>query len=218
MWKVLVRLTNECGSVTTEEVTMNQKLIEKHWDINLHEDWHECVVDDFKERMCMIGIEVDGVYFSGFSSQGDGAMFEGRVVDWNLFLGEHGYPNDVLAAHAHNAWSFSVKHRGHYNHENCTEFTFDLPHPDNNWANDRDFIRDHYPGKDKKGFAALAWLTVIRSTISQDAEEEFTEVFKDYMRQLYRDLEREHGYLTSAEAVWEAIVANELNIEEEQAA
>lgn len=197
---------------------MNQKLIEKHWDINLHEDWHEYTIDDFKERMCMIGIEVDAVYFSGFSSQGDGACFEGRVVDWNLFLGEHGYPNDVLAAHAHNAWRFSVKHRGHYNHENCTEFTFDLPHPDDKYNTDVGFIEDHYPGKDPDGFAALAWLAVIRNTITSGVEEEFTEVFKDYMRQLYRDLEREHYYLTSAEAVWEAIVANELNIEEDQAA
>jgi hypothetical protein len=196
---------------------MNQKLIEKYWDTNLHEDWHECTIEDFKERMTGIGIEVGAVLFSGFSSQGDGACFEGRVVDWNLFLGEHGYPNDVLAAHANYAWRFSVKHRGHYNHENCTEFTFDLPHPDNKWANDTDFIRDHYPGKDKKGFAALAWLAVIRSTIDSGVEDEFTEVFKSYMRQLYRDLEREYYYLTSTEAVWEAIVANELDIEEKAA-
>lgn len=197
---------------------MNQKLIEKHWDINLHDDWYESTIDDFKERMCMIGIEVAKVYFSGFSSQGDGAMFEGRIVDWNLFLGEHGYPNDALADHAHNVWRFSVKHRGHYNHENCTEFDYHLPHPDDKHQTDREFLFNFYPGKETEGFAAIAWLAVIRNTIASGVEDEFIDIFKDYMRQLYRDLEREHTYQTSAEAVWEAIVANELNIEEEQAA
>jgi hypothetical protein len=196
---------------------MNQKLIEKHWDINLFDDWHEYTVDDFKESMAGIGIEVDEVFFSGFASQGDGAMFEGRVSDWHLFLKEHGYPNGVLANHATFAWRFSVKHRGHYNHENSTSFDYDLPHPDDKWSTDDEFINDHYPGKDTDTVAATAWLAILRNTIASDVEDEFTDIFKGYMRQLYRDLEREYYYLTSAEAVWEAIVANELDTEEQAA-
>jgi hypothetical protein len=34
------------------------------------------------------------------------------------------------------------------------------------------------------------------------------------MRQLYKDLEREYDSLTTDEAVWEGIVANELHLEE----
>ena len=207
---------------------MNQKLLEKHRGINVRDGWYKCVIDDFKERMCMIGIEVRRVHFSGFASQGDGACFDGRVVDWNLFLGEHGYPNDVLAAHAQTSWRFSVKHHGLYykGSRNCTDFDFDLPHPDNEWTDDRDFLFNHYqePQRDYYNrpfaptFKELAWLAVIRNTIASNVEDEFIEVFKGYMNQLYRDLEREHDRLTSSEAVWEAIVANELNIKEEQAA
>ena len=196
---------------------MNQKLIEKHWDINIHEDWHEYTVDYFKEQMAAIGIEVDAVFFSGFASQGDGAMFEGRVSDWLLFLREHGYPNEVLAGHATQAWSFSVKHRGHYNHENCTEFDYDLPHPADKYSTDEEFTDIYYPGKDRDTIRTQAWLSILRTTIDSGVEEEFIEIFKDYMRQLYRDLEREYDDLTSAEAVWEAIVANELDTEEKAA-
>jgi hypothetical protein len=34
------------------------------------------------------------------------------------------------------------------------------------------------------------------------------EVFRNHMRQLYRDLEAEYEHLTSDELVWETIVAN----------
>jgi hypothetical protein len=196
---------------------MNQKLIEKHWDINIHEDWHEYTIEDFKERMTGIGIEVDRVYFSGFSSQGDGACFAGCVSDWPLFLRSHGYDVDVLSAHARDNWRFSVEQRGHYNHENCTSFSHELPHPDDRYIKDEYFALEFYPGEDRGTIAATAWLAILRSTIASGAEDEFIEIFKDYMRQLYRDLEREYYYQTSAEAVWEAIVANELDIEEQQA-
>jgi hypothetical protein len=44
-----------------------------------------------------------------------------------------------------------------------------------------------------------------------DFEKESTEVFKNFMRKLYRDLEQEYDYLTGDDAVAEAIVANDLH-------
>ena len=44
---------------------------------------------------------------------------------------------------------------------------------------------------------------------TEDAEETVTEALRDLARWLYRQLEREYDYLTSDEAVDEAIVANE---------
>lgn len=192
---------------------MNQKLIEKHWDINIYDDWCEFTIDDFKTQMRSIGIEVDKAYFSGFSSQGDGACFEGSVVNWPLFLKAHGYDVDVLSVHALGNWTFSVTQRGHYYHENCTSFSYELPHPDG-YETDQTFIDAYYPGNDGDTIAATAWLAILRNSIAGDVEKEFIEVFKDYMRQLYRDLECEYDYLTSVDAVWEAIVANELDNEE----
>ena len=192
---------------------MNQKLIEEHWNINVHDDWYEYTIDDFKEQMLGVGIEVDQVYFSGFSSQGDGACFAGRVADWPLFLRSHGYDVDVLSAHAQANWRFSVDQRGRYNHENCTSFIHELPHPDDRYSRDEHFALYFYPGKDRDTIAAAAWMAILRNSIASGAEDEFIEVFKDYMRQVYSDLEREYDYLTSEEAVWEAIVANGLDTE-----
>ena len=52
--------------------------------------------------------------------------------------------------------------------------------------------------------------------------EQFTEAFKDHMRELYKNLEAEHDYQTSDEAVWESLEANdmtdELNQPEEEEA
>ena len=43
-----------------------------------------------------------------------------------------------------------------------------------------------------------------------DFETAVTEQWRTYMHELYRKLEAEYEYLTSDEAVWETITANEL--------
>jgi hypothetical protein len=43
------------------------------------DDWYECVYDRFKEEGCAKGFRIDEIQFSGFSSQGDGASWTGRV-------------------------------------------------------------------------------------------------------------------------------------------
>ena len=42
-----------------------------------------------------------------------------------------------------------------------------------------------------------------------------TEIIRGYCRELYKQLEEEYNYLTSDEAVWESIEANELDLETE---
>lgn len=44
------------------------------FDFSFHAD---CVIDDAKECAKILGIDINQVYYSGFSSQGDGANFEG---------------------------------------------------------------------------------------------------------------------------------------------
>lgn len=39
--------------------------------------WYESVIDDAKEIGALMGITIKDIYFSGFSSQGDGACFTG---------------------------------------------------------------------------------------------------------------------------------------------
>jgi hypothetical protein len=64
---------------------------------------------------------------------------------------------------------------------------------------------------------AYAWQTELEYEL-EDFEEDITEQWRTYMRDLYRKLEAEYDHLTSDEAVWDTIEANELieDLEEEE--
>ena len=188
------------------------ELIEKHRYWNVEDiDWWDSTYStysDFKERMSAIGIKVDKMYFSGF-------CFEGHVDDWGLFLPTVGITNDVLVAFIRYHWSFRVEHDGPYYHENCTFFHTDMPNPDG--ESDEWFIERYgiYPW-DADDIRSKAWLAVLRGYDFSSTEETFRDAFKDHMRQLYKDLEKEYDYLTSDEAVWETLEANGMTDELEE--
>lgn len=190
------------------------KMLEKYRHINVEcMDWWDSVYETFKEDMKEHGIDVDKMYFSGFWSQGDGACFEGKVEDWGLFLKKLEYDNPTLTRHAKDYWSFKVDHSGHYYHENCTNFNGDLPMPDG-YDND-EFIRMFSPYEGE--FKSQAWLAVLTDGVHADFESLFKDTFKDHMRTLYRTLQEEYDYLTSDEAVQETVIANDLNVEKDDA-
>jgi hypothetical protein len=189
------------------------QLIERHRDINLNEGWWESTYESFSEDMALVGIEVEAMYFSGFSCQGDGACFEGYVSDWALFLKTLGYDQPILHQHAKEAWSFTVRHEGHYYHSNSTRFNGDLAMPD---AYTDDAFVEYYSPYPPTDFRTNVWLAVIHQYSKIDFEELFSQTFRDHMDTLYKRLEEEHDYLTSDEVVWETIEANDLhNVTEE---
>jgi hypothetical protein len=191
---------------------MNKDLLRKYRNINVdHDDWYEYTYDTFKQEMEAVGIQVNKMYFSGFWSQGDGACFEGFVADWRLFLPAVGYDNGALIDFARHYWTFQVHHFGHYYHENCTQFGDDLPNPDD--TDEESYLAMFSPYQDND-FRSKAWLAVLKTFDYSKFRGEFIEVFKSHMRDLYRRLHAEYDYLTTDEAVWEAIVANELDTEE----
>jgi hypothetical protein len=181
--------------------------------------WSECVIDEtvqqgelmgitFKERArtSMSGKPLPGapcIWWRGFSSQGDGACFEGtwRACDVKADKVADGWGDspetteikriaaefDRIAKKYPEA-SFSVTHRGHYSHENCTEFDFSV-------AGDEE--------------------TQISDGEIEGAEESLKEAAKDFMRYIYRALEKEYEHQNSDEAVDENISANEYLFTEE---
>ena len=184
-----------------------EKILDKHRHWNTDVDWWDSVYDMFKEDMAAKGIHVTNMYFSGFSSQGDGACFEGAVYNWPVFLKALGYDNPVLIDFAKDTWNFSVKHSGHYYHENCTSFDPDMPNPDG--EDDDYFIENYCKYTDPEDLRAIAELAILRSFDYESMTDEFVEMFKDNMRSLYRTLEAEYDYLTSDEAVLESLEAND---------
>jgi hypothetical protein len=148
------------------------------------------------------------VFWSGFSSQGDGACFEG---EWSAAsvkpggIAKHVGDSDSckelkriaseferIAAEFPQA-SFSVVHRGHYSHKYCTEFDCD-------------------PGCYEEHCAALpetqgpceAW-----ELRFEQAEKDLIEAARDFMEWIYGQLEAAYEYEQSDENVDETICANE---------
>lgn len=181
------------------------KILDKHRHWNTEVDWWDSAYDRFKEDMDAKGIHVTNIYFSGFSSQGDGACFEGAVYDWPVFLKALGYDNHVLIDFAKDTWSFNVKHRGHYYHENCTSFHMEFPLPED--YEEWDFLQVYGCGEELRDAALITALSVHSGNA---LEAQFTDAFKDHMRDLYRRLEEEHEYLTSDEVVLETLDANDM--------
>lgn len=184
------------------------------WDSN---DFSESVYEDAASIAALMGLDIrqrkaklmgggilikPSIYFSGFSSQGDGACFEGtwRADDVKVG-GVIGYaPQDAelhriakefeeVAKDFPNA-SFSVKHSGHYYHENCTDFSFEL------CAGDGD-------AQEPSDEAII------------EAEDALEEAAKDFMRWIYKALEAANDWNYADDQVDENIIANEYEFTED---
>lgn len=173
--------------------------------------WPESVLDDAIECGSILGIEIDRgdgvsslrskIYWSGFSSQGDGACFEGRYSyakgaakkirahapanaaggqgprDLNAML--HSIADDLQAIQRQFRYRVTAraKHRGHSYHSGCMDVEV--------------FYAAHG--------AALA----------AETEEQVTACLRRFADWIYRQLEAEYNYRMSDENVDESIVANE---------
>lgn len=168
------------------------RAIERLANINVQDDfWYECILDDIEEICKIIGIDLDTrqsrpcIYFSGFSSQGDGACFEGTYeykrnslkaiqehapLDTDL----HAIVKDLFLIQMNNFFSLwaKVKHKGPYSHEYCTTFLVERT--------------------DEKAIVG-------------DSEDNLIEILRRFMRWIYKRLEREYDYLTSEQAIIESI-------------
>ena len=142
-------------------------------------------------------IEIKDIYFSGFSSQGDGACFEGNYsyekqslknikayapLDEDL----HNIAKELQKIQRKNFYGLwaNVKHSGHYYHEMSTNIQVGSDNESMGGAND-------------------------------EAHEGIQEILRSFMQWMYSRLEKEHDYLTSEEAIKESIIANEVEFNED---
>ena len=198
------------GSTTTVSSSQREHLLETHRYINVeHDEWWDCVYEDFRQDMKTLGIEVWRMYFSGLCSQGDGACFEGSLEDPLKYLDHHHkdqYPMIRKLLEHDGGVYVQCEHRGHYYHENCTVF----------WADADTLTGMVYQPTEFHETIVEQWQEQLETEV--DAfERDLIEQWRSYMQDLYRKLEAEYDYLTSDEAVWETIVTNELDQEEEVA-
>ena len=193
--------------------TAQDSILEKRRDWNVGHDWWDSVYEQFIEKMKEEGIEVltktvrayrgnnyetPAIYFSGFSSQGDGACFEGRVDDWDIVLRKQDFP--LLLKHFDEFTCMQLRwySSGNYCHENTLSF------------ND-DYVELVEPG-DVSALRRIA-LEQLHKELTLEWErfkEHFKEVVKSHCRSLYEDLEEEHVHLTSDEAILESLSTNDM--------
>jgi len=188
-----------------------QALIKRYRDLNVeYIEWWDCIYDDFKEDMEKVGIEVEDMRFSGFWSQGDGASFTGymrskpffeyhKLADsypWMAKLISHG--GDFTLRIERNSYS-------HYVHENTVsvELTF------------TDMFCHILPNDGVRAEVIERWDNLLEAEYNTICDT-VTDIVRGYCHDLYSRLEETYDYLTSDEAVWEAILANELDEEDEE--
>jgi hypothetical protein len=170
-------------------------------------DWYDSVYEDAQTIGALMGIEMDqkpvklmggatrydpAIYFSGFSSQGDGACFEGRyayakggLAKVKAYAPSDAYPTlvahtlqQVQAKHGYRLTA-TVKHSGHYYHPGCTDI-------------------DVYKGDDYA---------------PEDVAETVRAALRMFMGWIYKQLEAEDEYRNSDEQIDESIRANEYEFE-----
>lgn len=168
-------------------------------------DWHDTVYEDFQRIAEIVGIrfktrtvrlvggatfEAPRIWFSGFSSQGDGACWQGNYSYRKLASAEirsyapqdreiHRIADALQAIQQRNLYQLhaEVGHRGRY----CHAFSMDI---------------------------AVARDSRVSQDMTDEAEAIVTDALRDLAHWLYRQLEREYDHLSGDEAVDETLLVN----------
>jgi len=169
------------------------QVIENYYDINTDYEWWECEFEDYKAIGEIFGINISNIFFSGFSSQGDGACFDGeysynkqaikKIKEYASTDTElHRIAKDLQTIQSRYFYGLtaSVKQSGHYFHAYCTNIEV------------YDNIHEEYYGGD-----------------------EITRLLRDFMNWIYKSLEKQYWFLVSDEAVKETIECNEYDFDVE---
>jgi hypothetical protein len=158
------------------------------------DEWLSSVYEDAKTVGALMGIDIADIYFSGFSSQGDGACFTG-FYEYRKgaakAIRSHApndtelqrIANDLQALQRSRFYRLTARaaHSGRYYHEQCTDIDV---------SNDADYA-------------------------DADTDAALCSILRDYMRWIYRQLEAEYDYLTSEEYIAELIAANDYDFDED---
>jgi len=180
-----------------------------HWACE-DTDWTESVIEDAAQIADILGIDLRTraaklmgggtrmepcIYCSGFSSQGDGACFEGSykyAKGASKKIRDHAPQDTELHKIADELQSIqrphfygleaNTRHSGHYSHSGCMQVS----------------VNDAATG----------------DTVSRDTEETLTDILRSFADWIYGMLEKEYEYQNSDEAIDDGIRANDYDFDE----
>lgn len=177
---------------TFEELSApaKQNAIENHRDINTHDGWWEPIFEGITEEANAKGFHVGNIYFSGFWSQGDGAMFEYTTLGDTLL---NNFVDQLDLSPMRKSWLRTITfadskgvHRGHYYHENCCTHLLD------------------FEPNGSSGTNIDAWI----NSFADQFEEFVISEYKTLCRELYSRLSEYNDELTSDEEVADTLIEN----------
>ena len=155
-------------------------------------DYAGYIIDDAKTIAAMMGWNISEVRYSGFHSQGDGALFIGAMIhkDNALEAMQKYAPTDTVLHDIAKRWqelqqsnefalSADVMHSGQYFHEYCTEF-------------------ECFDSRAQDGYVESA-----------ETEDDIKETAREFMHWIYKQLQNEFEFQTSDSTIAEMLISNE---------
>ena len=183
---------------TYDELSEKAKEKARDWwrEGGMDYEWWDYIYDDAEHIGSLIGIEIDDIYFSGFCCQGDGASFTGtyRYVKGGAKTLKAEAPTDkelhriadqLQAVQRQNFYRLYASVSHRGHYQHSGCMSIDVGDNENRY-------------RDLGG-----------------ADEDITQLLRDFADWIYSSLEAEYDYLTSDEAVEESILANEYEFSEE---
>lgn len=226
---------NEQRTYTPAQLALIEQ--HRHWNVDHGTDWWDTTYDDFVDVAKAFGFDIDkdDIQFSGFWSQGDGASFVFGYVNADdtitaylktkeskeygdldeatgyvkafadigaLLLDAfdpyvHTCPEGKLCAQAYAFKNERISH--HYSHARTCRVSAEWEYDENN-----------LDGEDEQQLARVAnTLTPKVETLRTDLDDAVEAV----ANALYKTLEEEYDYLTTNDAVWDSLEANDMTNE-----
>lgn len=172
---------------------VQEKTLNRYRNFNTdYYDWYNFLLDDWTERLESIGFSSAKIYFSGFSNQGDGAVFEASI-NHDKLLNSIIMCNDYDTAKQAEKCLFL---------QDSGLLYFNLQR--NSYANRYDHEKTACITVERKISDSSYWNEIIKSITSV-----IEELRINLCRQIYKELENEYNYLTSDAAIKETFEANE---------
>jgi hypothetical protein len=184
-----------------------QELIERYRTISVDHEWWDSTYDDFKSICRRMGIDLDmgEPSFQGFWSQGDGASFTGifnaDIADTAPETIRNYAPIDKELHRI--ADELCMLGRVYYR----AYAQIGRPYGSHHCHSHTMFVANYAPLEGDVD----DWADEVHTAVETGLQG----LFRDLADWLYNTLERKYDYLTSDEAVWGTIVANELDREDE---
>lgn len=172
-----------------------QKAIEDNYDINTDFDWYSFIIEDLTENENIF--EDIKIYFSGFYSQGDGAMFEYNGINKDIFETflnqEYKHLTEYKRMLIFDNINITAKGKqiGPYYHENSCEHYLDI---------DLNQSYNYYKHSN---------IVLLIEEIEENFESYLIDLYKTKCIEIYKELNNTYDYLQSDESIKETLIAND---------